>query len=76
MLALRDIREWVAGFGISEDAMYISENWITKRSDPSEWYRRKGSGPSGNGPGGRSTVQLRCPGGSPFCPLGAGPGSV
>lgn len=37
MLALRDIREWVAGFRyILKTAMCILENWITKRSDPSE----------------------------------------
>lgn len=74
MLALRDIREWVAGFGISEDSHVYIGKLDNKKERSIGVYRRKGSGPSGNGPGGRSTVQLRCPADLPSGPLGAGSG--
>lgn len=45
MLALKDIREWVAGFGISEDSHVYIGKLDNKKERSIGVYRRKGSGP-------------------------------
>ena len=75
MLALRDIREWVAGFGISEDSHVYIGKLDNKKERSIGVYRRKGSSPPVMALGALYSPATMS-GGSPFWSTGSGIRSV